>query len=96
MTTQNIFAALAKSIEVTKNKVEELNFSGKKMNDEKNKIVAILDSLSEAAQENAASTEQASASSEQQLEAISEISRISSKLSELTVELDNIIEKLNK
>ncbi|WP_160675473.1 methyl-accepting chemotaxis protein [Clostridium sp. C8-1-8] len=95
MTTQNIFATLANSIEVTKNKVEELNFSGKKMNDEKNKILAILDSLSEAAQENAASTEQASASSEQQLEAISEISIISSKLSELTIELNSIIEKLN-
>lgn len=95
VTTQDIFKGLAQSIEVTKEKVEQLNTSGEIINKGKDRIIDILKGLSEAAQENAASTEEAAASVEQQSASMDEIENITSKLSDLSDELKTIIDKLS-
>jgi methyl-accepting chemotaxis protein len=80
ISTQNIFNNLALSIENIKNKVDQVEVSSEKMSKDKNIIIDILDSLSQAAQENAASTEQAAASAEQQTLTMEEMIKISEQL----------------
>jgi methyl-accepting chemotaxis protein len=95
ITTQDIFNGLAKSIEVTKLKVEQLNSAGERMNEGKNTIIDILMALSSTALENAAGTEEAATSAEQQASSMGEIKEVTVKLSDLSEELEGIITKLS-
>ena len=91
MDTEKIFNNLAGSIEAIHRGVDELNSAGEKINDKKIKIIHILHNLSVVAQENAASTEEASAAVEEQTVSMSEIVSINKKLLSLAAELKNIV-----
>lgn len=73
--------------------VENLNTSGKEMEQIKNEVMDILQSISTAAQQNSASTQTVTASVQEQTAAMEEISNASEGLSGLAQHLQTLIKK---
>lgn len=86
---------IAQAIETVKDVIEKLNQSSKIMNMNMNKdaIVNLMHNLSAVSEENAAGTEEASASMQQQLESISMISESGEELALIADELKSLIDK---
>lgn len=91
--TNEKFDGIAKAIKTTIAALEELNVSGKHMDDKKNEIINILENLSAISEENAAGTEQAASSVQEQTRSMEEISSASETLSELAEEMQTSITK---
>ncbi|TCK92616.1 methyl-accepting chemotaxis sensory transducer with Cache sensor [Natranaerovirga hydrolytica] len=86
---QSIEAAMKDSIEA----VKQLNVSGKEMEQMKKEILITLQSLSDIAEENAASTEETTASMEEQSSSMEEIASSSEGLAALAQKLQENIKK---
>lgn len=85
--TKSKFEGIAEAIEKTRQAIELLNSSGKKMKQKKNEIIEIIHNLSAIAQENAAGTEEGAASIEEQTASIQEIASASQALAKLAEEM---------
>lgn len=81
------------NIKTAEQSIENLNISGKEMEQKKTDILHILQNISAIAQENAAGTEEASASAEEQSASMEEISIACQSLSHLAEELQTSISK---
>ncbi len=91
--TGNKYKDISDAISKSEEAISKLYISGKGMEEQKNKIMAILENLSAIAQENAAGTEEASASIEEQSASINEIANASQSLVNLAEELQVVISK---
>ncbi|MDA8223059.1 methyl-accepting chemotaxis protein [Desulfosporosinus sp.] len=91
--TSERFEGIAKAEEKTKEIIENLNVSGQSMKKKENQLINILKKLDRIAEENAASTEQVSAASEEQTASMMEIANASQGLSTLANELQQAINK---
>lgn len=91
--TNENFLNIKKSLDQMKSKVEELNTSGKDMEEKKNEIIKIISNLSAISEENAAGTQEASASVEEQTAALQEIANSSEQLSELANNMNKALKK---
>jgi methyl-accepting chemotaxis protein len=87
------YLIIASAIAEAEKAVEQLNGSSEEMGKMKEDIVISMESLSDAAKENAMSTQEASASMEEQAASIEEMSAASESLSELAQNLQDIIGK---
>ncbi|WP_313567615.1 methyl-accepting chemotaxis protein [Acetoanaerobium noterae] len=88
--TEEKFEMIAQAIETVKDVIEKLNQSSKIMNVNKDAIVNLMNNLSAVSEENAAGTEEASASMQQQLESISMISESGEELALIADELKSL------
>lgn len=93
--TDERFKGIAAAVEKTKEIVGKLNISGQEMETKKNQIINILKNLALIAEENAASTQQVSAATEEQTASMIEIANASQGLSHLAQELQQAIDKFN-
>ncbi|MGD9677013.1 MAG: methyl-accepting chemotaxis protein [Vulcanibacillus sp.] len=93
METEDKFKSIAASIETTKLIIERLNESSEMMNDNKAKLVGLMQNLSTIAEENAAGTQEASASVQEQAAAMEEIASSSEVLVDIAAELKTLIIK---
>ncbi len=85
--TRNKFNEIESAVEKSKDIVKKLNADSKAIEDKNSDIISIIENLSAIAEENAATTQQASASVETQTNAISDISSASDNLAEIASEL---------
>ena len=93
--TDERFKGMAEALEKTKEIVSNLNLSGQEMETKKNQIIDILKNLAGIAEENAASTQQVSAATEEQSASMIEIATASQGLSHLAFELQQAIDKFS-
>ncbi|MHB8074262.1 methyl-accepting chemotaxis protein [Desulfosporosinus fructosivorans] len=93
--TDERFKGIAEAVEKTKEIVAKLNISGQDMETKKNQIIDILKNLAGIAEENAASTQQVSAATEEQTASMIEIANASQGLSHLAHDLQQAIDKFN-
>lgn len=91
--TSERFEGIAKAVEKTKEIIENLNVSGQSMKKKENQLINMVKKLDQIAEENAASTEQVSAASEEQTASMIEIANASQGLSTLAYELQQAINK---
>lgn len=94
-TTHERFKRIAEAIENTKEIIGKMNISGKSMETKKDQLIEILKKLDRIAEDNAASTEQVSAASEEQSASMMEIANASQGLSSLAFELQQAIDKFS-
>ncbi|QGT99571.1 Methyl-accepting chemotaxis protein [Candidatus Syntrophocurvum alkaliphilum] len=91
--TKGKFEGIAGAIENTQEAIERLNASGVEMEQKKNEIIEVIQSLSAIAQENAAGTEEAAASIEEQTASIQEIANAAQGLAKLAEDMQEQIKK---
>ena len=91
--TEEKFEQIAVSIDQVKEVIQKLNDSSKLMENNKNTILKLMQNLSAIASDNAAGTQQASASIEEQTAAIEEIANSSEGMAQIAQELSMLIQK---
>jgi methyl-accepting chemotaxis protein len=94
--TNTIFIGISGAIEKMKNITLVLNQSGQTMVLQKNEIIGTIESLSAISEENAAGTEQVSASIQEQTASITEIANASEILVKIADEMQSTILKFRK
>ncbi len=87
--TQDKFNDIADAVEKSKLIVGKINENSKTIEEKNTQIIGVIQNLSAIAEENAATTQQASASVETQTQSINDISSASSNLAEIASELQN-------
>ncbi len=87
--TQNKFNEIEEALEMTKDIVKRIYQNSKMIEDKNTQIISVIQNLSAIAEENAATTEEASASVDTQTQSINDISSASSNLAEIASELQN-------
>ncbi len=87
--TREKFNEIEEAVNLSENIVKKLNESSKLIDDKNTQIIGVIQNLSAIAEENAATTERASASVETQTHSINDISSASSNLAEIASELQN-------
>ena len=93
--TGDKFEEISKAVETSKDIVKSMNESSTMMSKENENVVRVITSLSAIAQENAATTEEASASVDTQVQSIADISKASESLAQAAVELQEEVAKFN-
>lgn len=91
--TEEKYKEIFKAVELSVAALENLNVSEQKMEQKKGEILDTIQNLSAIAEENAASTEEASAAVIQQTDSMSEIVNAGRSLSSLAEELTNSVRK---
>ena len=91
--TEKKYSEISEGVKVSDEAIQNLNCAGKKMIENKENILKIMQDLSAIAQENAASTQEVSASAEEQVLLFKEISSSSTDLANLAQELEKAISK---
>ncbi len=89
--TQDKFNEIEEAVSTSKDIVKQVNESSKTIEENNNKIVGIIENLSAIAEENAATSQQASANVETQTNSINDISNASTSLAGIATELQNEI-----
>ncbi len=87
--TQDKFNEIEQAVEKSKTVVDNISDDSKTIEEKNYKIIGVIQNLSAIAEENAATTEQASASVDTQTQSINDISSASSNLAEIASELQN-------
>ncbi len=87
--TQNKFNDIEQAVEKSKLVVETINNNSRTIEEKNTQIIGVIQNLSAIAEQNAATTEAASASVETQTQSINDISSASGHLSEIASELQN-------
>ncbi len=87
------FEVISGSINKISNKIDSIGEFVNVMNRENDKIVASIENISAVSEETAAASEEVSASMQQQSTAVEEVARSAEKLNELSLQLNNEIEK---
>jgi methyl-accepting chemotaxis protein len=93
ISSKDKYMLIAQAMEDAIKVVEQLNASGREMENMKNDILTTLQNLSAIEEENSAATEQMAASMEEQAASIEEVSNASEGLSKLAQNLQSIINK---
>ncbi len=91
--TRDKFDEIEKAVEYSNSIVQSINESSKKMEDQNVQVTGVIQNLSAIAEENAASTEEANANVESQVDSIQEISDASKKLNVMANELRDEVSK---
>lgn len=91
--TEEKFTQIAIALEHSKEVVQKLNTSSKEIEERNHEIVGVIENLSAIAEENAATTQEASSSVEMQTQSIYGISQASESMAEIAVELQEEIAK---
>ncbi|WFD10730.1 methyl-accepting chemotaxis protein [Tepidibacter hydrothermalis] len=91
--TESKYKEIAEAMKKSRESVETINKSGKQMEQKKNEALYTVQTLSAVAEENAAGTEQASSSIQEQATSIEEITNASTSLLQLSQELQLLIER---
>ncbi len=91
--TKTKFELIAEAIENTKRIVGILDESGQTMENEKQQTIRIIQSLMEASEENAAGTEQITASVEEQADSMAAIQKTSEDLAEQAVKMSKAVSR---
>jgi methyl-accepting chemotaxis protein len=91
--TEGKLEGISVAIENTKEFINILNESGRKMANKKDNIIAIIDNLAAVSQENAAGTEEVSSTIEEQSAAIKQIANASEDLSKLAEDMNHHFSK---
>lgn len=91
--TAKKFEEIATSVDQSRAVVLELNSSSKKIEKENSTVTSVIENLSAIAEENAATTQQASASVDTQVQAISDMSSASENLAQIAVDLQNEVSR---
>lgn len=91
--TNEKFIGISKAIENMNNIINRINKSGEEMMEKNDIVVEIINNLSAISEENAAGTEQAAASVEEQTATMAEIANASDALDELAREMQESISK---
>ncbi len=91
--TEEKFKGIATAIETINGVVENLNSSSKNMYESKEAIINSINNLSAVSEENAAGTQQASASMEEQSATIQEIANSGENLATISEELNQFLDK---
>ncbi|WP_159102299.1 methyl-accepting chemotaxis protein [Caldalkalibacillus mannanilyticus] len=92
-TTNEKFEGIANSIERIKEIITDLNRSGSNMETKKDEMIQIIQNLSAISEENAAGTEQAAASVQEQTDSVAEIANASETLSDLAKKMEESVSK---
>lgn len=87
------FEAISHSLNRMKETVATLNTTGNEMDQQKDDILNVIEKLSAISEENAAGTQQASASIEEQTATIEEIAQTGINLEKLAIELSTSVER---
>lgn len=85
--TQENFTQIAEAVEISENIIKEIDESSTRIDKNSKEIVSVIENLSAIAEENAATTEEASAGVSTQTQTINEIMQSSENLSKLAVSL---------
>ena len=93
--TSEKFDEISKAVENSKAIVVTINKASQTMETENQNVIKIIENISAVAQENAASTEEASAGVATQTKTIEEISEASENLANIAMELQNEVSKFN-
>ena len=93
--TESKFEKISIAVDKTKDILEMLSGSSKKMEEENQNIVRVVENLSALSQENAATTEEASASVDTQVASIGDISKASEGLAQIATELQEEVSRFN-
>lgn len=91
--TEKKYNEISKAVNTTVDAVEKMSHSGEAMEAGKTSILEIIESLSAMAEENGASSQEASGATEEQLSSIQEMANASGGLAELATELQMTISK---
>ncbi len=91
--TQAKFIGISDAVEVTRNNIETLNQSMKEMGVKKNEVVKVIMNLSSVSEENAAGTEEVSASVQEQSTYLEQIAGLSGLLSNMSEQLKGHTQK---
>ncbi|AKL96856.1 methyl-accepting chemotaxis protein McpC [Clostridium aceticum] len=91
--TEKKFEGIAMAIEKTKEIIAVLNQSGQAMEEAKNQVIDVMQSMAAIAEENAASTEEVSAATEEQAASVQEVANASKNLADLAEELNQLVLK---
>ncbi len=93
--TEEKFDNISASVDRTKEVLRVLNESSKKIEEENSNIVRVVENLSALSQENAATTQEASASVDTQVQSIEDISKASEGLAQIATELQEEVSKFS-
>lgn len=91
--TNDKFIGISNTLDQMKAMIEEIRKSSTTMDQKKNEIVVVMETLSAISEENAAGTEQAAASVQQQSSSMQEISDSSDELAKLAEEMKMIVSR---
>lgn len=91
--TENKFNNISNAVDTAREVVKKLNQSSKEIEEKNQKMVSIIESLSAISEENAATTEEASAAVDTQVQSISDITKASENLAEIATELQAEVAK---
>ncbi len=91
--TQDKFTDIEKAVEMSKQILYKLNENSKAIDEKNVEIIRVIQNLSAIAEENAATTEEASASVDTQTQSINNISHASEKLAEIASELQKDVSR---
>lgn len=91
--TENIFKTIAQAIDIIKDIIDKLNYTAAGMEVNKNKVIDLTQNLSAISEENAAGTEQASVSIQEQTTTMAEIANAGESLAKIAEELRVLIGK---
>ena len=91
--TAKIFEEITHSLEESSKIVQELELASKQIEDQTINVNKVIENLSAIAEENAATTQQASASVETQVQSIGNITMASEHLAEMAIELQEVVSK---
>ncbi len=91
--TQDKFNDIELAVEKSKDVVKKISENSKTIEEKNSKIIGVIQNLSTIAEENAATTEEASANVETQTNSIHDISSASDNLAEIATELQNAVAK---
>ncbi len=91
--TEDKFGKISEAVDRAKEILQMLSGSSKKMEEENQNIVRVVENLSALSQENAATTEEASANVDTQVQSIEDISRASEGLANIALELSEEVSR---
>lgn len=95
VSSKDKYILISEAMKDTEKSVEQLNISGEKMGNMKNRILDTLENLSAIAEENSAATQQVTAAIEEQTASIEEIANANEGLTNLAQDLQLVIKKFN-
>ncbi len=93
--TQNKFVEIEDVVEKSKNIVDKISDNSASIEEKNNQIIGVINNLSAIAQENAATTEEASMSVKTQTTSLNEISTASDNLANIASQLQNEVARFN-
>lgn len=93
--SQDRFVAIVDTLKGMNGKIQDLDHISRDMEESRRKVLQIITSLSQIAQQNAASTEETSATTEEILASMITINEVVSQVDQLSIELNNLIREFS-